>query len=921
MTTQFRLFGAVEAHQDGRPLDIGHARQQCVLVALLVDVNRTVPGDQLIDRVWGENATRSARNTLYVYLTRLRRALTAVPGLAIERRTGGYRLALDDQAVDLHRFRSLVTRARTADADEQASRLFEQALGLWRHQPFPGLDTPWLCDVRAALEREHAAAELEHADTALRLGRHAELLPGLLDRAERNPLDERLTGQLMLALHRSGRRAEALARYQRTRTLLAEELGTDPGSRLRELHQRLLYADAGLAAPRAVRPEQAAVPRQLPAAPRSFTGRGSELAALTAALAGRTTVAVAGAGGIGKTWLALHWAHDHLDRFPDGQLFVDLRGFSPDGDPMTPAVAVRGFLDALGVAPAAIPPDPHAQFARYRDLTAGRRMLVVLDNAADSDQVVPLLPGTSSCTVLVTSRRHLTGLVNAHGARHLSVDVLTDAEARTLLVANLGNDRVAAEPETVAELLARCGGYPLALGILISRAHTHPRLSLAGLVAELRDAGLDALDEHDPAASLPAVLSWSHRSLTAPQARVFVLLGRTPGPDIGIPAAACLTDLSPRETTAALRALEQASLLEQTAAGRYRMHDLIRAHAAERARHDLATADREAALHRFIDFHLHTSHAADRLLEPNRPPIDLAPPAPGCRPCPVPDEAAALAWFDAEHHVLLAVQRTAALAGRDQAVWQLAWALNTFHRRRGRLQDDLTAWQAAADAADRLDDHTARSLSHRRLGDAWARIGRHSEALDHLHQALALTDRDPLGQALTHESLSWAWGRHGDDRRAVEHAGHAVRLIQTLDEPVWQWEADALNELAWWEARLGKHDEARTHCHAALDLYRDHDDKTGAAGALDSLGYLDHQTGRHTEAVENYRRSLSLFEEIGNTYGQANITDRIGHPYVALGHPDRARTTWQRALRLYRDQNRDADAERVRRQLDSLDAP
>jgi predicted ATPase len=293
--------------------------------------------------------------------------------------------------------------------------------------------------------------------------------------------------------------------------------------------------------------------------------------------------AIRGAGGIGKTWLALHWAHRRLSRFPDGQLFVDLRGFSPDSEPMPSGVAVQGFLDALGVAPGRIPVDPQAQAGLFRSLVAQKRMLIVLDNAADVQQVVPLLPGADSCTVVVTSRRTLTGLITRHGAHHLTLDTLSGDEARALLARRLGTARVAAEPEAVDELVGLCGGFPLALGIIAGRAHTHPRVPLAEFAAELRDLGLGALEDDEPTTSLPAVLSWSYSALTTQQQVVFGLLGIAPGPDIGLPAAASLTGLPPTQTGKVLRSLEEASLLSRDAHGRYSMHDLIRAFATEDA--------------------------------------------------------------------------------------------------------------------------------------------------------------------------------------------------------------------------------------------------------------------------------------------------------------------------------------------------
>jgi DNA-binding SARP family transcriptional activator len=513
MAVEFRLLGTVEARADGQPVDLGHARQQCVLVALLVKANKVLSADQLLDRVWGDHVPRRGRDTLYSYLSRLRKALADADEITLRRQSGGYVLAVPSRSVDLHRFRDLVGQARTA-GDDRALGLFEQALGLWRGEAFAGLDTDWLTTVRAEFDAERLAAKLDHTDVALRLGQHAALLPTLSTLADERLLDERLAGQLMLALYRSGRPAEAQEHYQRVRSRLVEQLGTDPSQPLRELHQRILTADPALALPSTPRlPDTpgSVVPRQLPAPPRGFTGRTRELTALNAAADTDNDAmmisVIAGALGVGKTWLALHWAHRNIERFPDGQLFVDLRGFSPDNRPMLPKVAMRGFFDAFGVDPDQLPVDPHAQAARYRSLVANKRMLIVLDNASDTTQVAALLPGTPTCMVLVTSRRHLSGLIAEHGAGHLSLDALSDAEARALLVTRLGAERVAAEPAAINDLVACCGRIPLALSIIAGRAHTHPHLPLATLTAELRDAGLDTFEEEDRATILPTVLS------------------------------------------------------------------------------------------------------------------------------------------------------------------------------------------------------------------------------------------------------------------------------------------------------------------------------------------------------------------------------------------------------------------------------
>ncbi|HEX7301485.1 ATP-binding protein [Lentzea sp.] len=666
------------------------------------------------------------------------------------------------------------------------------------------------------------------------------------------------------------------------------------------------------------------VPRQLPAAPGTFAGRAVELAgldrALTPATPGTTVLvsAIGGAGGIGKTWLALAWAHRHLDRFPDGQLFVDLHGFSPAQEPMASPVAVRGFLDALGVEPGRIPADLDAQAALFRSLVAGRRMLVVLDNASTADQVVPLLPGSPTCTVLVTSRHRLASLIDRHGARHLPVDVLTGDEAHALLSARLGADRVDAEPGAVAELVALCAGHPLALSITARAAATGSDRPLAEVAAELRELGLEMLDhDTDPAASLPAVLSWSVRLLTDRHRTVFALLGIAPGPDTTPAAVAALCGLTPAETRKALAALEEASLIERRPHGRYAMHDLVRAYATTTAR-DLPDDVREAALVRVMDFHVHTAHAADRLLNPHRELVRPRLTVNGVGPHPLADAAAAAAWFQAEHATLLATQRAASTLGGHAAVWHLAWALDTYHRRRGHRHDALTTWRLALAASTHLPAPAIRVRTHRNLGHAHALLGRHEEAIENLDRALELAGchHDRTQQAYTNQALGVAWTAQGDHRRALDHARRALDLYRALGLGV--LEADALSQVGWCSARLGDFGQARGHCQAALELFRLHDDPAGEAAVLDSLGLIAHRTGDHRQAVDHYRQALGLFRSLGHTYGIANVLDTVGHPHAALGQLDLARETWRKALELYREQGRDSDAERVRRQLDDL---
>ncbi|HEX8868793.1 MAG TPA: tetratricopeptide repeat protein, partial [Lentzea sp.] len=633
------------------------------------------------------------------------------------------------------------------------------------------------------------------------------------------------------------------------------------------------------------------VPRQLPAPPGEFAGRQGELAALNKAVGTATAVvAVSGGGGIGKTWTVLHWAHRTLARFPDGQLFVDLRGFDPGGMPVRPATAVRGFLDALGVGPTGIPAGEDAQTALYRTLMADKRMLVVLDNARDAAQVVPLLPGSRGCTVLVTSRDRLAGLVTAHGAVPLALGVLEEHEAGEVLAARLGRDRLAAEPAAAAELLHYCAGLPLALAVVAARAELCAGVLLATLVAELRDVStrLDALDAGDPTSSVQAALSWTYNALDPGQAEMFALLGLTPGAEMGLAAAANLVGAAEPDVSVTVRALERVSLIEQCSARRYRMHDLVKLFAVDQARKSFSAEFRDAALRRLIDFYLHTAHAADRLLEPHRHVLELAQPAPGTRPHPLPDASSALTWFDGEHANLLAAQRIAAAQGWHHAVWQFAWSLNTFHSRRGLGHDRLVVWRAALESAAILADPGPLMRVHRLLGYACAALGHHEEAIGNLGRAVGLAERESdlaeLGRA--HVTLARAWEMRGDARRAREHAIEALHVFRALEHPV--WEAEALNSIGWLAACLGEYETAREHCEAALVLYREHHERDGEADTLDSLGYIAHQTGRHHDAVVHYRDALDLFRDIGYTHTAADTLDRLGHSHTALGQRDQA---------------------------------
>ncbi|MCP2244996.1 AfsR/SARP family transcriptional regulator [Lentzea aerocolonigenes] len=859
MTFEFALLGDLEVRVDGVLVDIGHVKQRAVLVALLAEPGRPVPLDRLADRVWGDQTPLRAKDTLYVYLSKLRQVLD------IGREPGGYRLRAD--SVDLHRFRALVEQAR-GQTGERALELFDEALGLWRGPALAGLDSPWLAAFREELHVERVEAELDRNDLAIELGRT--VLPELLKAAEERPVDERLAGQLILALHRAGNSAEALRHYEALRRRLAEELGVDPGAPLRALHARILAA------------EPTRTPRQLPAPQQWFTGRETELADVR----GEGVTVIAGAGGVGKTALAVQWAHQHLDDFPDGQLYVDLRGFDPSGEPLTTDAALRGFLDALGEPGGPVSAD------RYRSLLADKRVLILLDNARDTGQVTGLLPGNPSCAVIVTSRNRMPGLLAA-GAHLLPLDVLGASQAREFLQSRLGRAGVAVEPGDLSELVWWCGGLPLALSIVAARAAMDRELPLSALADELAECRLDALDAGEAEANLRTVFSWSRDALSAEAAELFALLGLIPSPDASLAAIDALS-ARPR-VRMVLRELENAHLVQQHVPGRYRMHDLVRLYAA-----DLAGKNTEA-LRRFADHLVRRAGAGALTLEPHRP-------LPELEPCErFPDAAAAMRWFDEEHESLLAVQRVAAEQGWHETTWLLARTLNHYHRRRGRTADELTTWHLGLSAAEQLGDRPKQAAAHLSAGLVYAQLSRDELAQNHLTRSLELHDEEDFaGRAGAHRAIAWARERAGDLAGALEHALHTLNGFRKADLEL--REAEALNEVGWRYACLGRYAEAADYCEQAMALNRKLGHAEGEAATLDSLAHIAFHDGRPAAAIEHYHESLEVYRQLDNSYEEATVLHHLGDVHAALDQRAQARELWDQALTLYLAQGRTDDA-------------
>jgi tetratricopeptide (TPR) repeat protein/DNA-binding XRE family transcriptional regulator len=668
----------------------------------------------------------------------------------------------------------------------------------------------------------------------------------------------------------------------------------------------------------------AGVPHQLPAAVAGFTGRATEIAALTqivddAGAAERGTVvisAIDGTAGVGKTALALHWAHQVADRFGDGQLYVNLRGFDPCGTPATAREAIHWFLDALGVPPERIPVDPEAQAGLYRSLLSGRRMLIVADNARDEQQVRPLLPASPGSLVLVTSRSQLAGLAAADGARLLTLDVLSHGEAVQMLAARLGGRRAAAEPVAAEEIAGLCACLPLALSVAAARAAARPGFPLAALAAELADSAdaLDALDVGDPAASVRTVFSWSTRHLTAEAARMFGLLGAHPGPDISVPAAASLAGIAEADARRLLRELARAHLIAEHVPGRYAFHDLLRAYAAGQAQHTDSDTGRREAVGRVLDHYLHTAAGAALLLNPAKEPVVLVPPRPGAAARQPADYSQALAWFEAEHQVLLAAVTLAAGSGFDVHAWQLPWAMASYLQPRGHWQEWAATQRTALAAATRLGDTAGQALSGRLLAMACTALGDYDQARGHYAGSLTLYQRlgNRLGEAKVHQNLGGVARRQGRWADALGHAEQALRLCQALGDKA--SEAHTLNDVGWCHGRLGDYQQTRAFCRQALTLCAEIDDRWTEGDAWDSLGYAEHHLGNLAEAASCYQRALSLFQESGARLAEAETLTHLGDSRQAAGELAQAREAWQQALAIFEDLQQ-PDADQVRTKL------
>ncbi len=900
---RIRAFGPLAALAGAHEIALGPLKQRTLLGVLLCRGGAQVLSDELIDALWTGSPPASASGNLRTYVHGLRRTLG--PGVIVGSGRTGYRIDPALVRVDTWEFDTLCADAEFArrGGDLATARAALRRATALRHGPayadVSHVDP--IAPEAARLEEAWLLAVEQRVGDDLDLGAGDSLTGELSALLGRYPYRERFATQLMVALYRAGRQGEALEVFRRTAAALADELGVLPGPELTEMHHAVLRHDEHLRPARPTSPPTGtAPPAHLPLDVHGFAGRGAELAEMEAinasAMAEPTTltiIAISGTAGVGKTALAVRWAHLARDRFLDGQLYVNLRGFDPAGV-VAADDAVRRFLGALGTPARDIPTDPEACRALYRSRLAGRRTLVVLDNARDAAHVRPLLPGAGSCLVVVTSRSPLTGLVIAEGARPIELGVLDPTRSWAVMARRLGPERLAVDPAAVQQIIDRCAGLPLALALVCARAAIAPATSFAVLAAALQaTAGtLDAFTTDDPSTDVRAVLSWSYQAVSVAAARLFRLLALDPSSDVSVAAAASLSGDGPARIRPLLAELAAANLIDEHRPGHYTSHDLLRAYASERT----TTSESRTATHRMLDHYLHTAHRAAFLHFPSRSATTLAPAQPGVTVSEIPDGSRGAAWFINEHEVLTTAVRYAAANGFDTHAWQLTWALATHLDRRGHWTDLLALAGEAVAAADRLGDDDAQAKSQRLRARAHLRLGDLRAAADRLNQALTLnTGTAARGHA--YYALFEVTLEQGDSSGAETHLARALDAFRAVGDRVWQ--ANVLSATGWLYVRAQRYRDAITVCAEALFMQQQIGTPQEQAASLDSLGLAHHRLGDLGQATALYDRAIANFERAGDRRGLAETLTRRAETHDAAGRPDAARADRDHAAAIH----------------------
>ncbi|RAY12107.1 SARP family transcriptional regulator [Actinomadura craniellae] len=896
------VLGPLAVHRDGVPVDVGPAKQRALLGLLALQPGHVVGQAEIIDVLWGDDPPDSCRNLVHTYITRLRKVLGSQ---AIVRDRAGYTLAgAAGDRLDLARFDGLVARADAARRQEPAvaADLYGDALAYWRGAVLADLPVRLHQHPAAvAVARRRVAAALAHADLAIEQGGHDRAVEQLWRLLEQEPLHEGLHAKLMTALAGSGQQTAALRVFEGLRVRLSDELGVSPGAEVQEAHLRVLQAREPVAAQPRARSGRP-VPAQLPADVPAFTGRRSPLERLDAGLGqgGTAILLIVGSAGVGKTALAVHWAHRVRERFPDGQLYVDLRGYD-SSQPLRPIRALTLILRSLGVPAARVPTGLDEAAGLYRSLLAERRVLIVLDNCNGVDQVRPLLLGAAGCAVVITSRNRLGGLVAREGAHRIVLHPLPHGEAVALLTAAMGRRPV--QSGAVAELARLCAYLPLAMRVSAANLDNDPHRSVADYVAELTEGNrLAALQvDGDSQSSVRVAFDLSYEALPAEIRRSFRLLGLIPGPDFTVETVAALAAVPAARAERALAHLAAVHLLQQHAPGRYAFHDLLRLYAGERARTEDGPEERRAAVDRLHGWYLGTAASAADLLDSDRPRFVQAAaglPRGGPRPATA---AEAVAWLEAERANLIAAITASAEQRRHLQTWQLALVLAQFFFTRGYVHDWIDTHGLALAAARELGDRRVEAEILRQLGLAYWRSGQLPQALEHHRRALAM-DRagaDLQGEAKTLNHLGFIFDRTGRAAEALGHQQRSADLYRQVDD---RWgEGRALIGVGNAHRQLGSPRESLHHFQEALAVNREVRDRWGEGMALAGIGYACIHLDRHPEALTRFDEATALTREVGDRTGESLALAGRGLAHLVAGRPARAMDDFQHALTLTRD--------------------